>query len=176
VPTPDAVSYRERLTAPWWFWVVIFFWAMTLAIAYGSAISVQVGIVVGVAAFTLASLGMARVATVVTVSAAGLTVGNASLPWDAIGAVEALDAEAARRLRGTGADSRAYVLLRGWVPTAVAVAVMDRRDPTPYWYVSSRYPERLAGTLEGGRARTSHAHPVTDMTGSAPEPSVEEGT
>jgi hypothetical protein len=149
---------------------------MTLAIAYGSALGAPVGIVVGAAALALATLGMARVATEVTVSAAGLDVGHAHLPWDAIGAVEVLDAEAARRLRGTGADSRAYVLLRGWVPTAVAVAVMDRRDPTPYWYVSSRRPERLAAALEDRQASTADARSVTDVKGSTPAPSAEEGT
>jgi hypothetical protein len=58
----------------------------------------------------------------------------------------------------------------------VAVTVVDPRDPTPYWYVSSRSPERLAVALEGGRDRTADAHRVTDMTGSAPAPSAEEGT
>jgi hypothetical protein len=148
---------------------------MTLAIAYGSAISAPVGIAVGAAAFALATLGMARVATEVTVSTAGLHVGNAHLPWEAIGEVEALDTEAARRRRGTEADSRAFVLLRGWVPTAVAVAVADRRDPTPYWYVSSRDPEQLAAALHGGQATAADAHSVTDVTGSASAPSVEEG-
>ncbi|MCZ3387625.1 MAG: DUF3093 domain-containing protein [Actinomycetia bacterium] len=182
MPTPDVVSFRERLTAPWWFWTVIFFWAMTLAIAYGSAIATPVGIIVGTAAFTLASLGVARVATLVTVSAAGLNVGHAHLPLDAIGKVEVLDASAARRRRGTGADSRAFVLLRGWVPTAVAVAVVDPRDPTPYWYVSSRSPEQLAAALGVTRHGTSDAHSVTDMTGSGSAPSApsavsaEEGT
>lgn len=176
MPTPDAVAFRERLTAPWWFWPVVVFWAMTLAIAYGSAISTQVGVGVGVAAFTLASVGLARVATEVTVSPVGLTVGQAHLPWSAVGEIEVLDSDAARRRRGTGADSRAFVLLRGWVPTAVAVAVVDPRDPTPYWYVSTRSPERLAAALEDARAATPPARAVTDVTGSASVPSVEEGT
>lgn len=176
MPTPDAVSFRERLTAPWWFWAVVVFWAMTLAIAYGSAIATQVGVVVGVAAFTLASLGLARVATEVTVSPVGLAVGSAHLPWDAVGEVEVLDSDAARRRRGTEADSRAFVLLRGWVPTAVTVTVVDPRDPTPYWYVSTRSPERLAAALKGARHATSHAGSVTDVTGSASVPSAEEGT
>lgn len=175
MPTPDAVAFRERLTAPWWFWTVILFWAMTLAIAYGSAIAAPVGVLVGAAALGLATLGMARVATVVTVSAAGLSVGNAHLPLDAIGAVEALDADAARRRRGTGADSRAFVLLRGWIPTAVTVRVVDPRDPTPYWYVSSRSPEELAAALLRARQAPS-AHTLSDdVTGSGSAASLEEG-
>ena len=169
------VAFRERLTAPWWFWTVILFWAMTLAIAYGSAISTPIGVLVGAAAFGLATLGMARVATVVTVSANGLTVGNAQLPPDGIGTVEVLDADAARRRRGTGADSRAFVLLRGWIPTAVTVHVVDPRDPTPYWYVSSRSPERLAAALLRARPTPSAHTPSGDVTGSDPAAPLEEG-
>ena len=36
-----------------------------------------------------------------------------------------LDAEPARRMRGVDADSRAFVLLRGWVRGAVTVQVND---------------------------------------------------
>lgn len=149
--TSDAVTFRERLTVPWWFWGLALFWALTLAVAYGYAISSPVGVVVGVAAFGLAGLGLGRVAAVVTVSASGLTAGQASLPWTAIGAVEVLDSAAARRQRGTGADSRAFVLLRGWIPSAVTVAIVDHGDPTPYWYVSSRAPEALAAALHEHR-------------------------
>lgn len=147
MPTSDAVTYQERLTVPWWFWLVALFWALTLGVAYGYAISFLVGAGVAGAAFGLASLGLVRVATVVTVSAPGLLVGDACLPWNAIGDVETLDPNAARKRRGTGADSRAFVLLRGWVPTAVAVTVDDPKDPTPYWYVSCRSPAALAAAL-----------------------------
>ena len=176
MPTSAADSFRERLTTPWWSWVVAFSWALTLAVAYGHAIATPVGVVVGVAAFALASLGLARVATVVAVSEGGLTAGQARLPWEAIGQVEVLDAAAAKRRRGTGADSRAFVLLRGWVPTAVSVTVDDTQDPTPYWYVSSRNPQQLAAALLRGGEIPSAPGPAADVTGSTPAPSVEEGT
>lgn len=178
MPAPHAASYRERLTTPWWFWVIAVFWALTLGVAYGHAVAGPVGVAVGCAAFALAGLGLARVSTVVAVTKEGLTAGVAHLPVTAIGAVAALDAEAARQQRGPAADSRAFVLLRGWVPTAVRVAVADRRDPTPYWYVSTRSPERLAEALHQIAAEAPRAapadHPVTDMTGSTSSPSRKE--
>lgn len=147
MPASDAPHYRERLTTPWWFWAIAAFWALTLGVAYGHAVATPVGVALGCSAFALAGLGLGRVSTVVTVTETGLTAGAAHLPVDAIGAVTALDAETARHQRGPGADSRAFVLLRGWVPTAVRVVVDDRRDPTPYWYVSTRSPDRLAEAL-----------------------------
>jgi hypothetical protein len=42
---------------------------------------------------------------------------------------------------------RAFMLLRGYVPTAVRVEVSDPDDPTPYLYLSTRRPEQLARVL-----------------------------
>lgn len=149
-------------------------WALTLAIAYGYAIATAAGIAIGIAALTLACLGLTQVAAVISVTESGVRAGRAVLPVAAIGAVEELDADAARRRRGTDADSRAFVLLRGWLPLAVTVVVDDVSDPTPYWYLSSRSPDRLAAavlTIAGTRSDTAG-----NVTGSALPPSVEEGT
>ena len=69
------------------------------------------------------------------------------LPPTAVGAVTPLDPEAAEALRGPKADARAYLVLRGWIRTAVRVEVADPADPAPYWYVSTRRPEELAAAL-----------------------------
>lgn len=152
------------------------FWALTLAIAYGYAVGPAVGIAVGVAAFALAALGLARASAAVVVDDGGLAAGAAYLPWDAMGSITVLDAAAAKDRRGTGADPRAYLLLRGWIPTAVTIGVVDARDPTPYWFVSTRTPERLAAALQPDARRTSgHSH-VSDVAGSRRSSSAEEGT
>lgn len=176
MPSATAPHYRERLTPPWWFWLAAAFWALTLALAYGYAIGAPVGAGVGLAAFALAALGLSRVTAAVVVDARGLVAGPAHLPWDAIGTVEALDATAAKQRRGPGGDPRAYLMLRGWVSTAVTVDVRDPRDPTPYWFVSTRSPDRLAAALRRGAERASDRVEHADMTGSSPAPSVEKGT
>ena len=139
--------HHERLTPPWWGWLLAAFWASTLGIAYGYAISVVVGVVVFIGLFAVAALGLVRLSALVEVTGAGLRAGRAALPASAIGAVTVLDAAAARRVRGVDADSRAFVLLRGWVRGAVTVQVNDPLDPTPYWFVSTRQAEALASAL-----------------------------
>ena len=52
-----------------------------------------------------------------------------------------------RRVAGRDADVRAYLLLRPYVQRAVRIEVVDPADPTPYWLVSTRHPERLAQAL-----------------------------
>src|SRR5262245_55868270 len=98
---------------------------------------------------------MVQMSAVIEVTDARLVAGRASLPASAIDSVTALAAEAARRKRGTEADPRAFVLLRGWVTGAVVVTLDDRDDPTPYWFISSRRPEVLASTLNAVTGRTN---------------------
>jgi hypothetical protein len=141
-------TYRERLSPPWWAWLIALGWAATLGIAYGYAISDLVGLLAGALAFGLAALGLWQAGSVVLVDDHRLRAGRAELPAWAIGSVTVLGRDDARRIRGTGADARAFMLLRGWIATAVSVEVRDEADPTPYWFVSSRRPERLAAALE----------------------------
>ena len=158
-------QYRERLTPPWWGWLLAAFWASTLGIAYGYAISTLVGVLVGLVLFGVAVVAMVRWSVVVVVDSNGLRAGRATLPASAIGNTTALDAATARAKRGTGADRRAFVLLRGWIRPAVVVDVDDPADPTPYWYVSTRRPERLAAAIAG----------VTGSSGRAPAPEGRNG-
>ena len=72
-----------------------------------------------------------------------LQAGRARLPWSMVGTMTALDAEQLRTALGPELDVRAYLCVRGWVRTGVRVTVNDPDDPTPYWLVSTRRPERL---------------------------------
>lgn len=141
---------------PWWTWPAALFWAATLGIAYGHSLGVGVGTAVGALALALATTGLVQVSTVIVVDRRGLSVGSAHLPLGAMGQVRVLDAEAARRRRGPEADPRAYTALRGWVPAAVTLDVRDARDPTPFWYVSTRRPQQLADALERARVAAEH--------------------
>jgi hypothetical protein len=88
----------------------------------------------------------------IRVTRTALQAGKATLPLPALGEAEALDEESAAALRGPESDVRAFMLLRGYVRTAVRVEVVDPADPTPYLYLSSRRPPHLVGTLPHARA------------------------
>lgn len=146
---PAEVSlYRERLWVPlrWWLLALPLAGAVWLAYqhAYGARVSIPAALLtLAVAAGVLGGYGRAAVA----VGPDGLVAGRARLPLWAVGTIEVLDAEAARRARGPDADPRAYLLLRSYIPGAVRVTVDDPADPVPYWYISTRRPDRLAAAL-----------------------------
>ncbi|MGH3342880.1 MAG: DUF3093 domain-containing protein [Carbonactinosporaceae bacterium] len=145
-------EYDERLWVPLRWWAVPGFFLWTLWLAYaayvgpGAALAVTVLAAVVVAG-TLVTYGGVRV----RVSEGVLLAGRAAIPLSAVGEVRVLDAREARDLRGPGADQRAFLLLRGYVPTAVRVEIADPQDPTPYAYLSTRHPARLAAALDHAR-------------------------
>ena len=145
-------TYRERLWAPWWLWPVAAAFAATFAIAFAVPLGPAWGGAVLLVAEGIVVVALGGMSVLVEVRDGQLVAGRARLPLSSVGRVTALDAEAARVLRGVGADPRAYLVLRGWVATAVRVDLDDPADPTPYWYVSTRHPDRLAAALGGRRS------------------------
>ena len=48
---------------------------------------------------------------------------------------------------GRQLDPAAYVVHRAWVGPMVLVVLDDPDDPTPYWLVSCRHPDRVLSAL-----------------------------
>jgi hypothetical protein len=157
VPAPDPL-YRERLSAPWWLWVVCSAFVGTLGIAFGYPLGLPAGLAAAAVAQAAVAWVLLTAAAWVVVEPAFLVAGRARLPLTAVGAVTALDASASALLRGREADPSAYLLLRPWVAArAVRVDVDDPADPTPYWYVATRHPEALAAALGTALAGTDRS-------------------
>ena len=146
-PAPRATAYSERLTAPAAYWAVTLGAGVMVGLVFlrVSLPAAVIGVVAGAALCGALVVAYGRVG--VCVRDGHLEAGTARLPLTALGEVTVLDAEAARRLRTTEADVRAFMLLRSYVSTAVKVDVTDPADPTPYLYLSTRRPERLAEVL-----------------------------
>lgn len=145
--------YDERLTVPrtWWLIALGAGAALALILLPFGVLPLLAGLVGG-AALALAavsSYGSARIRVV----AGTLVAGKARIPVAALGGAEVLDAEQTVAWRTYKADPRAFMLMRSYVPTAVKVEVTDPADPTPYVYLSTRAPRRLAAALEAEAAR-----------------------
>lgn len=148
---PSATPYEERLTAPRSWWLVSFLVGVSMALIllpFGT-LPLLGGLVGGtaVAAVVASSYGSLRIRVV----GDSLIAGEAKIPVAALGEAEVLDAEEARAWRTHKADTRAFLLLRAYIPTALKVEVTDPDDPTPYLYLSTREPERLAQALKAAR-------------------------
>lgn len=76
-----------------------------------------------------------------------LWVDDAHLPVNFVADAIPLDEEGKRLLLGAGADPLAFVVQRPWIKGAVQVVLDDPDDPTPYWLISTRSPERLTAAV-----------------------------
>jgi hypothetical protein len=76
-----------------------------------------------------------------------LYVGNAKIESKYIKKVTALNKEEFLKLRGPTANPACFNATRFWVTTGVKVEINDRKDPTPYWLISSRKANALSKSL-----------------------------
>lgn len=138
--------FRERL------WPSPGIWAVT--IGFGAGLGLIPAPVSAEAAWIVAAVGVVGLVTLLVMTTPTLTVaadtfvaGRAQIPVSVVSGVEVLDEPQMRQARGVGLDARAYLCIRGWLPVGARVIVQDPEDPTPYWLVSSRRPEALAGAI-----------------------------
>lgn len=149
--TTATADYREVLRTPWWWYLVALIVAGILAVEFGVAgldavFWVPFGVMVPVAVAIVWWLGRSRV----EVRDDQLLVtgpNSANLPLRYVSGAVALDARTLRLVVGREGDPAAFVSIRPWVGSGVQVWLDDEDDPTPYWVVSSRHPDRLVAVL-----------------------------
>jgi hypothetical protein len=144
--------YRERLRTPWWWYVVAAFVAGLLAaefhisgirltdwIPYGTLIPLSLVIVWW--------LGRSRL----EIAEGEVRIRGAHLPLEYVSGEVALDMHTLRRVVGREGDPAAFVSIRPWIGPGVQLWLDDPDDPTPYWVVSSRHPDRVVAVLRAAR-------------------------
>jgi Protein of unknown function (DUF3093) len=152
---PHSVRYRERLWVPWWWWPLAFTLAGLIAFEVNLGARSLPDWLPYATLFTVAAgalLWLGRVEIRVTADSAvpggvELWAGEAHLPVNVIARSAEVAPSAKSTALGRQLDPAAYVLHRAWVGPMVLVVLDDPDDPTPYWLVSCRHPERVLSAL-----------------------------
>ncbi len=146
-------TYRERLwPAPWLFISTALVIPASLLVFL--PINQTVGVIVAIVLY-LGCVGLLILASpVIEVSRGEFVAGRARVPLTIVGAASAHHGDDARLERGQKLDARAWLLIRGWVDPVVRIPLVDLKDPTPYWLVSSRHPEEVVAALDEFRRST----------------------
>lgn len=146
------MRYRERLWVPWWWWPI----GIGLSAVLAAEVNMGVRnlpdwlpyVVCAVAAVgVLLWLSRVEVAVRGTGSDIELWAGEAHLPASVISRSAVVPRSAKSAALGRQLDPAAFVLHRNWVGPMALVVLDDPDDPTPYWMVSSRHPERVLAAL-----------------------------
>jgi len=141
-------EYSERLYVTWYWWLLPLLAAGLLAAEVhlgspGVRAWLPYVVLLPLTALAVYRFGSATV----RVTGGELRVGPAHVPLHHLGEVEVFSADQKRRVLGPELDPAAFLLHRGWVGPFVRVQLTDPTDPTPYWVLSTRHPERLAEAL-----------------------------
>ena len=150
--TSGDVAYRERLTTPWWWYVVALAVAGLIAGEFrlsGADLTVWIPFctLLPLAVVIVWSLGRSAL----VVSGGELWVRGAHLPLTYVSGSVALDAETLRRVVGREGDPAAFVSIRPWIGGGVQLWLDDPEDPTPYWVVSTRHPRQVLEAVRASR-------------------------
>ncbi|WP_250445824.1 DUF3093 domain-containing protein [Actinotalea sp. C106] len=152
-------AHTERLWPGLLGWAAVAGFALLVLIAL-LPVQPLVAVAVGVLALVVLTVAAVRTSPRVVLRDGELRAGPARIPVTDLGVARVLDKAQVRDAMGPGSDARTYVCLRAWIPTAVHVEVVDPRDPTPGWLVSSRRPDELAAaiTRAQGEEKDQAAH------------------
>ncbi|APT92401.1 membrane protein [Corynebacterium phocae] len=144
-----SVRYSERQWVPWYFW---FNGAVVIVIA-AATFGLNRGLTAGlIAAAILAALGtwilISWSSTVLTVEqdqegTRWLTVAGAQLPDDVVSRSLAVPKSARRNALGPQLDPAAFLVTHPWIETHAMFILDDPEDPTPYWMVATKDPQKL---------------------------------
>lgn len=133
---------------PWWFWPVGLVVGVMLAALFDGPLSTFPAWPAYVAVLGLIAAGLWWAGRIrVTVTDDELLVDDARLPRRVVAEVHELSPADRRRLLSVDAHPLAFCVQRPWIAGAVRVVLDDPDDPTPYWIVSSRRPDRLVAAL-----------------------------
>jgi hypothetical protein len=152
---PHSVRYRERLWVPWWWWPLGFALAALIGFEVNLGVAtlpdwLPFAILFTAVAGTLLWLGRVEIQVTAGSEVEGgveLWAGEAHLPVTVIARSAEIARPAKSAALGRQLDPAAYVLHRAWVGPMILVVLDDPDDPTPYWLVSCRHPERVLSAL-----------------------------
>jgi hypothetical protein len=150
--TSQSVRYRERLWVPWWWWPPGLGLAGLIATEVNQGVPavpnwVPFAVLLPVAAAVLLWFGKTEVRVIGGAGETELWVGTAHLPVSVIARSAEVPKSAKSAALGRQLDPAAYVVHRAWVAPMVLLILDDPDDPTPYWLVSCRHPDRVLAAL-----------------------------
>ncbi|PKV80809.1 DUF3093 domain-containing protein [Nocardia fluminea] len=150
---PGPSPYSERLWVPLWWWPVGFTIAGLLAAeihmgAPGLRAWLPYLLLTPVPVWILLWMSRHRLdVTVADDGTAELRVDRAHLPVSFVARAVAVAPTAKSAALGRQLDPAAYVQHHAWIGPMALLVLDDPDDPTPYWLVSTRRPDRVLAAL-----------------------------
>jgi len=142
------VIFKEVLRPPIWLLAFIYFLLLTLVIAIWAAFDTSAAVSALIAATIALIYAAVAMRSSISIDERELRIDRAHIDLKYIGGVDVLNTSQMRLLRTRDADPAAYLAIKFWISTGVQITVLDPRDPTPYWLVTSKRGDEIAALLK----------------------------
>lgn len=142
----DSPTYHERLwPSPLLMVILLLLVPAVTMIVF--PLNPSLAIPIAIAVYLIIAGSLVLMSPTLSIRDNQLLAGNARVPVALLGEVELLDEKSLKRVIGTDADARAYLVVRGHLHRGVKVHLRDASDPTPYWVLTTRRPQELAQAI-----------------------------
>lgn len=140
--------FKEVLRPPIWLLAFIYFLLLSLVIAIWAAFDTSAAVSALIAATIALIYAAVAMRSSISIDERELRIDRAHIDLKYIGGVDVLNTSQMRLLRTRDADPAAYLAIKFWISTGVQITVLDPRDPTPYWLVTSKRGDEIAALLK----------------------------
>ena len=144
----QGVRFKEVIRAPLWLIAFVYFLFLSMVLSIWAALG-NTPAIITFAALTIWLIYLYfKTALKIEVDQTHLRVGNAAIEHIYIGEVEVLTPTQVKLVRTRDADPLAFLAIRFWNSKAVKVEVLDARDKTPYWLITTKKGKELLKALK----------------------------
>ena len=144
----QGVRFKEVIRAPLWLIAFVYFLFLSMVLSIWAALG-NTPAIITFAALTIWLIYLYfRTALKIEVDQTHLRVGHAAIEHIYIGEVEVLTPTQVKLVRTRDADPLAFLAIRFWSSKAVKVQVLDARDKTPYWLITTKKGTELRKALK----------------------------
>ena len=141
------MEFREVISAPIWLIAFVYFIFLSVVLSIWAALGDVPALLTFVALTIALAVIYQKTKLVIEIDSEELRVGPARIERKYIGQCENLEAPALKLVRGRDADPAAYLGIRFWQPTGIKMHVLDSRDSTPYWLITSKRGQEMTALL-----------------------------
>jgi hypothetical protein len=140
-------EFAERIVWPIWLWLFLAMMVGSIYLTFWAPFGHLAAIIITAVITGLLIYSNSKFALEIVLINDWLYVGNAKIECKYLKKATPLNRADFLKLRGRDADPAAFYGTRFWVSTGVKIEINDKKDPTPYWLISSRKARLLASKL-----------------------------
>ena len=141
-------DFKEVIRPPFWLVSFLYFMLFSLVLAIWAALGNNAAINAFAISIVLGAAIIHSATSTIIVDNGVLRIKKAHIATKYLGRVEIIGKSDFGFARTRGADPAAFFATTFWISQGIKVEVIDERDPTPYWLISTRRAIELERALK----------------------------